>query len=149
MRINRITQINFKLFLQNGFLIASVRRNGNKTNGGCVSPISILEKKLESGELKADEHQKRVMNALDHLYSKIQTYQPPEPKIKSIFSTWFSTNRNKLSSSNSLKGLYIHGSVGGGKTTLMDLFYDCCQSVRFSIQLCKFIKQLKKNLKTK
>ena len=37
--------------------------------------------------------------------------------------------KNRLDPSKRIQGLYIYGSVGGGKTMLMDMFFDCCENV--------------------
>lgn len=89
-------------------------------------PSKILQQKIEADELKTDEHQRNVMNELQQLYHEIQTYSPPEFRKKSSLLQWLPINRAK---GNVPKGLYIYGSVGGGKTTLMDIFYSSCQSV--------------------
>lgn len=92
-------------------------------------PSKILQQKIEANELKADEHQRNVMNELQQLYDTIQTYSPPEFRKKRSWLQWVPINKAKLNKNNTPKGLYIHGSVGGGKTTLMDIFYNSCQSV--------------------
>lgn len=97
-------------------------------------PIKILHKKVQANELKVDEHQERVMVALQKLYEIVQTYKPEPPQQRGLFS-WLTSNKKDqdISKVKAPKGLYIHGSVGGGKTTLMDLFFNCCHSVRNSI----------------
>lgn len=54
-----------------------------------------------------------------------------------------------------LIGLYIFGSVGEGKTMLMDLFFDCCTKIpkksrvhfnSFMVDVHKQIHQVKQNL---
>lgn len=91
-----------------------------------AGPVDELQRRIESGDLVADEHQTLVTEALQQIYNKIQGYQPPSSDSGSFFGLFSS----KAKRSNAPKGLYIHGSVGGGKTTLMDLFYDCCNDVR-------------------
>lgn len=88
--------------------------------------MSILQKKIDGNSLLPDDHQKQVVNDLQNLYDKLKTY---EPKSSSGgISKWFSFGqKSKKSSEPDIKGLYIFGSVGGGKTMLMDMFYDCCQ----------------------
>lgn len=90
-------------------------------------PIAALGQKIKSDELKPDEYQQRVMDSLQKLFDEIQGYKPPAVKAKSFLSSLFGAKASNLSQTP--KGLYIHGSVGGGKTTLMDIFYDCCTSV--------------------
>lgn len=92
-------------------------------------PYKILHDKIQSNELKPDEHQSNIMAELQQLYDTIQTYTPIELKSKSPLLKWLPIKSTKSSINVAPKGIYIYGSVGGGKTTLMDLFYDSCHSV--------------------
>lgn len=105
----------------------STKPNANE----CLSdgPYKILQDKIQVNELKADEHQSNVMAELQHLYDTIQTYAPIELKPKNSLLKWLPIKSTKSSLSVAPKGIYIYGSVGGGKTTLMDLFYNSCHLV--------------------
>lgn len=85
--------------------------------------MSELQKKIDDKSLFPDDHQKQVVNDLQILYDKLKIYEPTSP---GKFSKWFSLGQKK-SAEPDIKGLYIYGSVGGGKTMLMDMFYDCCK----------------------
>lgn len=135
-RISSLFQVTaVKSFLRyHGIAIVSSSTSRNfctKSSPSPSGPVAVLANKCRSGEFRADEHQEKVMASLQKLYDTIQTYQPPEPKAQSsLFASWFPRKKIKSKIDDSIpKGLYIHGSVGGGKTTLMDLFYDCCKSV--------------------
>lgn len=78
-------------------------------------PSDTLKAKIANGELHADEYQQRVVKELEVVYDDISRYAPSSGVFSFIF-------KEKIP-----KGLYIFGSVGGGKTMLMDLFYECCQ----------------------
>lgn len=65
-----------------------------------------------------------MVGDLQKLYEQLKTY---EPKTEGNISKWFSFGQKKKEVDPVMKGLYIYGSVGGGKTMLMDMFYDCCQ----------------------
>lgn len=120
-----------KSFLRNNVVaIISTQRNYIKSTSS-HGPIAVLQQKCQTGELKADKHQEKVIISLQKLYETIQTYEPSVPTAKRMpFVNWFERKSAKTSINDATpKGLYIHGSVGGGKTTLMDLFYDCCKSV--------------------
>lgn len=86
-------------------------------------PLSVLHKKLADKTLLPDDHQTKVVGDLQQLYEKLKTY---EPKTEGNVSKWFSFGQKKAVEPG-IKGLYIYGSVGGGKTMLMDMFYDCCE----------------------
>jgi predicted ATPase len=68
-----------------------------------------------------DEHQVKVVEELQKLYEALKIYEP-----KSASGSWFSFGKKEVTES-TVKGLYIYGSVGGGKTMLMDMFFDCCK----------------------
>lgn len=84
----------------------------------------MLKKRIEDKSLLPDEHQVQVIKDLQKLYEQIQTYEPAASTSK-----WFSFGTPKARKEDYIKGLYIYGSVGGGKTMLMDLFFDCCCQV--------------------
>lgn len=100
------------------------------------TPMSVYEQRIKDDNLKPDPHQEAVINALQLLYEQVHNYKPVTSgsKSSSSFFKWFSRDDNSSSSIVAPKGLYIHGSVGGGKTTLMDLFYDCCDMVCYGVQ---------------
>lgn len=81
-------------------------------------PLAILQERIGNGELMHDDYQYRITEGLQRLYENIQGYTPP---VHGLFSGWF----KKVAKAP--KGLYIYGAVGGGKTMLMDLFYNCCE----------------------
>lgn len=110
-------------------------KSGTANHGGAAAvaatvaggPQHILQQKCDANELKTDEHQRIVMNELQQLYETIQAYRPSETRPPNLLSKWFKTEHRAKSTAP--KGLYIYGSVGGGKTTLMDLFYNSCNKV--------------------
>lgn len=73
-----------------------------------MSPLQIYTNKLEQGTIQQDTLQNEVVLGFEDLYQNITT-----PK-----KNWFFKPRLNF------HGLYIHGSVGRGKTFLMDLFVE-------------------------
>lgn len=73
-----------------------------------MTPLQIYQEQVRLGKLIADDEQLKVMQLLDHIYHQLE-------KRKSKF--------RKFLRGKPVKGLYLWGSVGVGKTFLMDLFY--------------------------
>lgn len=131
-----ILHIQFKSQLKNRFSICNITQlscaysTKIKTNECFLEgPFKILQDKIRSGEMKVDECQNKVMLELQHLYDTIQKYTPIELKPKNSLFKWLPIKNTKSPLSKAPKGIYIYGCVGGGKTTLMDIFYNSCDSV--------------------
>lgn len=67
----------------------------------------------------SDPHQMKVVDTLQSIYEQLKGYKPEE---LNLLGKWLGKKKKQPP-----KGFYLHGAVGGGKTMLMDLFYDCCQ----------------------
>lgn len=86
-----------------------------------LGPQTELNKRIAEGQLLPDEHQHRITQKLQHVYEEIENYTPAS---QGMFSKLFRRREIKKGP----KGLYLYGSVGCGKTMLMDLFYTCCKT---------------------
>lgn len=83
-----------------------------------MKPTELYDQRVNSGELINDDHQRKIVKQLDGVYESLNGYSPPSmSKILKLFG----------GSKTSPNGLYMHGSVGCGKTMLMDLFFSCCE----------------------
>jgi cell division protein ZapE len=82
-----------------------------------ASPLQTYRQHLDAGELEADPAQAEVVDRLDALYHKLLQPEPRPNLFQRI------TGRTS-STTTPLPGLYIWGSVGRGKTWLVDLFYN-------------------------
>lgn len=135
--VTRILHVQIKSQFKNGHTIVTWSRGfATQTNPNeriLDGPIKSLHEKIAVGDLKADEHQTKVMDDLQRLYDTIQTYTPVEASTQNSLFKWLPIKTTKPKN-NAPKGLYIHGSVGGGKTTLMDLFYESCTTVSFQMK---------------
>ncbi|CAH0552613.1 unnamed protein product [Brassicogethes aeneus] len=81
-------------------------------------PVKALNDKIKLGELKKDDVQSKVAIQLQRVCDKVEKYAPPS---QGFLGKFFKSKKPTAP-----KGLYIYGAVGGGKTMLMDLFYNNC-----------------------
>ena len=74
-----------------------------------MNRVEIYQKMLKKQHLQADFEQEKVLEKLADIANKLATLQNPK--------WWTFTKKNTV------RGLYIWGDVGRGKTLLLDLFY--------------------------
>jgi cell division protein ZapE len=73
---------------------------------------------VTSGEIEADAAQAVAADALGSLEARLAHYRPA-PRKNGLLGRLFGNGKQ----TEPIKGLYIHGDVGRGKTMLMDLFF--------------------------
>jgi len=83
-----------------------------------LSVTEQLKSLTASGTLQIDSAQMDVAKSLDRVLSALKQKQPA---AKSSALGWLFASKKKTEIG--IKGLYIHGSVGRGKTMLMDMFF--------------------------
>ena len=86
------------------------------TAGAQNSPLATYQALLDEASLSADEGQKLVAQALDGLYHNLMT----NAVAPSLWARILGAKRAPA-----VRGLYIYGGVGRGKSRLMDMFYHC------------------------
>ncbi|MBA3449521.1 MAG: AFG1 family ATPase [Pseudaminobacter sp.] len=74
---------------------------------------------VDNGVLERDPAQERIVAALDHLTDEIAQKRLAQ---KSSALGWLFAKKRETRAP--VKGLYIYGGVGRGKTMLMDMFFD-------------------------
>ncbi|KAI7251220.1 hypothetical protein KC352_g12652, partial [Hortaea werneckii] len=115
--------------------MAEYRQTEYKPQG----PIHEYDARVKAGRLRDDEHQRNLIQSLQDLHDDLVKYEIPkvvhptveslQPKKKGLLGSLFgsSTQDDTVRTEphpNYIKGLYMYGDVGSGKTMLMDLFYD-------------------------
>jgi cell division protein ZapE len=80
---------------------------------------------VAAGEIERDAAQEALAARLDRLNARLDAHRLAR---KSSSLGWLFARRQKDEAP--LKGLYIHGDVGRGKTMLMDLFFAACTARR-------------------
>ncbi|WP_331372476.1 cell division protein ZapE [Sinorhizobium chiapasense] len=83
------------------------------------SILHKLEALVTAGERQRDPAQIAIARRLDHLTAELLASRPSR---KSNALGWLFASRKKDHAP--VRGLYIHGGVGRGKTMLMDMFFD-------------------------
>lgn len=123
---------------------AAARRNFHSTQAS--GPAAAYDHQVATGVISNDDHQRSIVQILQRMHDDLERYRPPPigplpPPVKP--SAWTRLMRSRLFAdmadelhqantaviplppppSNLPKGLYLYGSVGCGKSFLMDLFY--------------------------
>ena len=83
-------------------------------------PLAVYQSRLADGSLYADEYQAAIVQRLDQIHRSLSGYAPPR---RSLLTRLFSFGG--AAAERRPRGLYLWGTVGTGKTMLMDLFHDC------------------------
>ena len=78
-----------------------------------MTPLSIYQDNLSAGNITADPAQRAAMEKLDRLHQELAK---PRPRRK-----WYQLRNRETR--DPVRGCYLWGSVGTGKTMLMDMFY--------------------------
>lgn len=104
-----------------------------------LSPIALYDERVKEGRLRDDPYQRKIFLNLSILHGKLEEYQPPlvatpdagrlKPRegVAKMFESFFGKKKSETPIAeipeSPVKGIYLWGDVGCGKTMLMDLFY--------------------------
>ena len=90
-----------------------------------ASPRDVYDWRVSYHDLTSDPHQENVIEYFMQLHSVLASYRPASPSLLSMLFTspssrrWGGGGRSRVP-----RGVYVWGTVGGGKTMLMDMFHD-------------------------
>lgn len=109
-------------------------------------PKKRYQTSLDANELNYDEMQMNVVEHLDALHSQI--INPSASLDESFTDKLTSIFRRSKKQNTYIKGLYIYGSVGRGKTYLMDIFYDCLpEDKKLRLHFHRFMQEIHHQLR--
>ena len=103
-----------------------------------LSPQEKYQLKLETGEFHQDAAQAQVVQALEDLHQRLAAREIPKP---GLLGWW------RKAKPEPVRGLYVWGGVGRGKTMLMDLFYDGLpEDRRLRMHFHRFMRRVHRDL---
>ena len=89
-----------------------------------ITPTSQYLKALNEGSHQPDDVQKEAVSRLEIIYQELINSTPPAPRTSGLMARvgklWGKREDTKHTP---VRGLYMWGGVGRGKTWLMDLVY--------------------------
>ena len=102
------------------------RRFSSGIKGGRF--VTLYESMINSGKIRPDPRQRSVVSLLQSLGDKLETSgvrAPQRPRIQpnGWFGSFGASSAPSLDGAPSLRGLYVYGGCGTGKTMLMDMFF--------------------------
>ena len=96
-----------------------------------LSPTSRYLQALNEGSHQPDDVQRKAVERLDTIYQSLTVKPDAAPAgggLRATFGKWL--GKRELATAAPVRGLYMWGGVGRGKTWLMDLFYQSLPGTR-------------------
>lgn len=97
------------------------------SNGNAVSVLDAYKRHIVKNNLHSDEKQLTIVKLLDRLRNAVEKFDIHQFGDKTTLGTTYP--EKPLTESQNIgrmRGLYIYGPVGVGKTMVMDMFYNSC-----------------------
>ena len=89
-----------------------------------MSPQARYQDAIDTGALEPDAEQQHVIAMLQQIHQQLLNTPLPEQQTQGWFGRLFQKLSPTASEHAGVKGLYLWGGVGRGKTILTDLFYE-------------------------
>jgi len=89
-----------------------------------ITPTSRYLQALEAGSHQPDDVQREAVSRLDAIYQELTTLPAASPASTGLRAKFGKLlGKREPTASTPVRGLYMWGGVGRGKTWLMDMFY--------------------------
>ena len=99
-----------------------------------MTPLHYYQQQLASGLIEKDPQQLEVMHDLQRIYTQLL-------KRESARQQFLAQLVRTIKPSNPVKGLYLWGSVGVGKTFMMDIFFHCLPINKLRLHFHQFMQR--------
>ncbi|OYK80879.1 cell division protein ZapE [Coxiella burnetii] len=104
-----------------------------------MTPLEYYQQQVEFGFIQKDPQQKEVIDQLQHIYTELLKQENARTRFLNKFL-------HTLVISKPVKGLYLWGSVGVGKTFLLDTFYHCLPLKKMRLHFHQFMARIHREL---
>ena len=110
-----------------------------------MTPLQYYQQALDTGQIRPDAQQYPVVEKLDTIFHELMAREKNTKGAKASLTrlcAFLGCRRQKP-----VKGLYVWGSVGIGKTFLMDCFYHCLTVPKLRLHFHQFMQRMHEELK--
>lgn len=104
-----------------------------------MTPLQYYQQQIASKLIKKDPQQLEVIQELNRIYTQLLKQHKPQKNVLKQIALSFKPHKP-------VKGLYLWGSVGVGKTFLMDTFYHCLPMNKMRLHFHQFMQQIHNEL---